>query len=231
MRPRVSILNLLLVTTIVALAIVVMRVGNELKREKSLRAEMLQRGGILQVADPELVHIVQVTAYGELRTLRWRVYVPDDRTVRLNARVDPVPSGKPVGPRLPSNAIVVAERASANPIELRPGENIVTLECRPDDAMLNLSVVSTGPRRGRVLRPSVDDMQWYHTGYRENLTQLEHTPATAAELSAGRTVTLQNGKTFVLCRFRERKWLARQPDIEPSESIGEVLVWLHPDGG
>jgi hypothetical protein len=60
MRFRVSILNLILVTTIVALVIVVVRLYGELQNERTLRIEMLQKGGILQVSDPELVQVVQV---------------------------------------------------------------------------------------------------------------------------------------------------------------------------
>ena len=232
MKPRISILNLLLVTTVVALAIVVLRLGRELEKEKSLRAEMLQKGGILQVADTESVHVVQVSSRGEPGTWRWRVYVPERRAVTLNARVEPVPADKPIAPRLPPNAIVVAERSPANSVNLGPGEHVVSLtSSREESPHLRLDVVGEGPRRSRYLQVLDRSLGWYNAGYFDNLTLIEHTPKLGQALLDGRTMKLDDGKTFVLCRFREPGWATRLPDRPPSKVIGEVLVWLHPDDG
>jgi hypothetical protein len=203
MKPRVSILNLLLLTTVVALVIVVYRSHRELREEHLLRIQLLQKGGMLQVTDPNLVHVVQVLSDGERRTLRWRVYVPEGRTVTLNTRLDAMPSDKPIAARLPPNAIVVADRAPANPLTLGPGEHVVTLVCSNEAPYLMMEVVSDGPRSVRVLCPPAGDLLWYRIGYHRNLTGSEHTPSTGAVLMNGRTAALTDGKTFVLCRFRE----------------------------
>src|SRR5688572_2330541 len=126
MRPRISILNLLLVTTIVALVVVVIRLSAQLSEEKARLRQLLQKGGILQVRNPNTPYVVKVDASGELETFRWRVYVPKGRTVILNARLEPVPDIDPSVPRLPPNAIVLAERAGPNPLELGPGEYVVS---------------------------------------------------------------------------------------------------------
>jgi hypothetical protein len=81
------------------------------------------------------------------------------------------------------------------------------------------------------------DVRWFRSGYRDDLTHIEHTPTTALALRDGHTVALENGKTFVLCRFREptTAWIpteaARGKQLQaPNGEAGEVLVWLHPDG-
>src|SRR5438105_2119731 len=132
MRFRFSIINLLLVTTILALVIVIIRLHGELAQEQSLRVQQLRRGGVLQVGDPNAVHVIQVSTRGELNTHRWRVYVPKGRSVTLNSRLEPMPADKLLEPRLPPNAIVVAERSPSNPVELEPGENVITIHCTSD---------------------------------------------------------------------------------------------------
>ncbi len=231
MRPRVSILNLLLLMSVVALVIVVFRTHRELRKERSLRIQLLQKGGVLQVTDPNIVHVVQVSSVGERETRRWRVYVPEGRTVTLDARLDAMPMDKPVAPRLPPNAIVVADRAPVNPLTLGPGEHVVTLACSNEGPYLRLEVVGAEPRRGRLLRPPDGDVLWYRTGYYQNLTQVEHTPSTTAALMNGRTAALADGKTFVLCRFREPASRGVRQTQSQSKDVGEVLVWLHPDEG
>src|SRR3954465_12756292 len=72
MRLRFSILNLLLVTTILALVIIIVRLNGELSEERSLRLQQLRHGGILQISDPDAIHLVQLSTRGELNTLRWR---------------------------------------------------------------------------------------------------------------------------------------------------------------
>jgi hypothetical protein len=227
MRPRFSILNLLLLTCVVGLVIVVFRTHCELRIERSLRIQLLQKGGILEVTDP---NVVQVSSRYEWQTLRWRVYVPEGRNVTLNARLDAMPMDKPVAPRLPPNAIVVPDRAPSNPMTLGPGEHVVTLACSNEGPYLTLEVVGDEPRRGRVIRPAAGDILWYRTGYHENLTQIEHTPSTGAALMNGQTAVVADGKTFVVCRFRDPAPIVRQNQL-PSKDVGEVLVWLHPDDG
>ena len=143
MRPRVSILNLLLVTTIVALVIVVVRLYHELDHERSLRLQLLQKGGILQVTDLDVVHVVKVDTDESDGTLSWRVYVPKGRSVILNVRLNTMPDDKIV-PRLPPNAIVVADRSPSNPIDLGPGEHVVSLSWAQGKPRFTLDVVRNG---------------------------------------------------------------------------------------
>jgi hypothetical protein len=240
-RPRFSILNLLLMTTVVALAFGVCQLYVELRTEKALRRELLQKGGILQVFDPDVAHVVQVTTRYERNTRRWRVYVPPGRTATLNARLDPMPADKKPAPRLPPGAIVVAERAPSNPIELDAGEHVVSVYFDIDTDYFSMEAVGSGTRRQRLLRPFDGDVRWLRAGWAEDITYVEHTPTTLKDLAAAQTLKLNDGETFVLCRFRQPKWTAvLRPHrnntqaaisdrVNPSDKVAEVLIWLHAD--
>jgi hypothetical protein len=237
MRPRVSILNLLLVTTIVALAIVVLRMRSELRVERALRIEMLKKGGIMQVSDPDLVHVVQVINNWHENVLRWRVFVPRGRNVKLSARLEPVPD-KPVAPRLPPSAIVVADRVPSNAVDLGPGEHVVSLSWERHVPYFTFDVVGDGPRHTQLITSPDRNLDWFVAGYAQNITDVEHTKKTAQKLANGRTVAIQDGKTFVLCRYRAQIAALLQEDRngtrrtrETNEMISELLLWLHSDGG
>lgn len=232
MRPRVSILNLLLVTTIVALVIVILRLSGELETEKRLRAELLRKGGVLEISDLDAVQLVHVSSVGEPRTLRWRVYVPEGRMVTLNARLESVTAEVASRQRLPPNAIVVADKAPSNPVRLKPGENVLTLDFSPAGGpYLRFDVVSDGWRAERYLRAPDGAIDWFQSGYGMDLSPLEDTTKRGKALRDGRTVTLDDGKTFMLCRFRDPRWRSTPKLSGPSERVGEVLVWLQVDGG
>jgi len=230
MKPRVSILNLLFVTTIVALVIVVYRLRSELVHEKELRTELLQKGGILQVSDPSRAHVVQVSTAGEIDTYRWRIYVPPKRTVTLDARLDEVPADAPTKPRLPPNAIVVADRSPVHPRELGPGEHVVTLiyvhGARP---LFDISVVTPGNTSKKNIRLTCPpgSYEWSPITNQQELTPLEHSAATMGALRAGHTVALDDGKTFVLRRCRAYTYQPNSDEV--TKTTPEILVWLHVD--
>jgi hypothetical protein len=235
MRPRVSILNLLLVTTIVALGIVVVRLYHELDHERSLRLKMLQKGGILEITDLDLVHVVKVDADSGDGILSWRVYVPNRRSVTLNSRFSTMPDHEIV-PRLPPNAIVVSDRSPSNPVNLGPGEHVVTLSWAHGKLGFTLDAVGTGSRHTGSF--SMRDRNWeWNVAYQNDITYVEHTPKTHSALENGETLTLQDGKTFVVDRHRFERWpryaetsAKRGNNKMPAYEVGELLIWLHPDG-
>jgi hypothetical protein len=180
--------------------------------------------------------------------LCWRVYVPDGRTVTLNARTDSVSADKTSPPRIPPNAIVAPDREAPNPIHLGPGEHVVTLSSthdgftiRPDPERsgleiysLRLDVVGDGIRSGKTLRLRNNDFRWFHYGPID-ITHVELTNKIAKDLHNGRTLVIPGGKTFVLSRLREHP-LGDPPaqsqgskENSTANLASEVLVWVHPD--
>jgi hypothetical protein len=68
----------------------------------------------------------------------------------------------------------------------------------------------------------------FYTHNHEDLTNLEHTPTVMTALREGRTQRLDDGKTFVLARFREQRWVEHR-NGGPGNTVREALIWLHPD--
>ena len=73
MKLRFSLFTLLVTTAFFALSITVILLRIELQKERSLRLELLQRGGILEISDLEKIHVVAVSGRDEPHTFRWRV--------------------------------------------------------------------------------------------------------------------------------------------------------------
>jgi hypothetical protein len=229
MKPRISLLNLLLCITVLSLMMVIVRLYGELSAERALRLEQLRHGGILQVSDLDAVHLVKVSAVGERNTVRWRIYVPKGRTAVLNTRLESMPASKALQPRIPPDAIVVADRSPSNPISLQAGEYVVSAHCA-DGTKRGLEVTVAGAESNEEQFLSAADAspEWWTYGQYQDITHIEHSKKTYSALDSGRTVKLAPGKAFVLERLREWEPLVGQ-NKKPSDRVGEMLMWIHPD--
>jgi hypothetical protein len=71
--------------------------------------------------------------------------------------------------------------------------------------------------------------------YQMDITHVEHAPKTEQALIKGQTLTLQDGKAFVLARHRYMKTARNSSELPkrqkemPADEVGELLVWLQPD--
>ncbi len=109
LRPRISMLNSLLLMTIVAMAIVIVqswRRTSELRKEaeaveldnRRLRDEV----GELTISDSTKPHAIQVRT-NEDHSWKWRVWMPEGMTLRLLCKFGDVPrTGVPTGVRDPA---------------------------------------------------------------------------------------------------------------------------------
>jgi len=90
-RPRISILNALLLTTIVAMAITIVQLWREVgplrKEVRGQRAEL----GYLTVDDPANAYAISVDSPGE-KKWKWRLYLPAGRQHFLHCYTGNLPS-------------------------------------------------------------------------------------------------------------------------------------------
>lgn len=88
--PRVSLLTFLLLVTIVCLLASQWSLVRD-HRALLAEAKLWRRNvGHLEITDPTKIHAVKVDAL-EVKTWKWRVYVPADADVQLNALVREIP--------------------------------------------------------------------------------------------------------------------------------------------
>jgi hypothetical protein len=89
-RWHFSILNLLLLATIVALSVTV---GMLYRTIGPMRQELMQlrnEVGTLRIEDPTKLHAVRTNTHDELEW-KWRIWVPEGKRYRLHSRGGPVP--------------------------------------------------------------------------------------------------------------------------------------------
>jgi hypothetical protein len=207
----------------------VFRLHSELSEERSLRLKQLQHGGILEVTDPSIVHLVKVSTTGELNTQRWRIFVPKGRAATLNTRLELQPKYKLLTARLPRKEIVVSDLSPSNPVAIGAGEFVITVHCTAvPEPGLEVSLAGETSADEKFLRPTDGTLEWLARGSYQDITNMEYSNKTDYALSTGHTDQVVDGSTFVLARFRE--WQDGYEEKEKrSTSVGEVLVWIQVD--
>ena len=84
---KFSLLTLLMVLTITALAIAVWQANWELIPLRKEVAKLRDGMGILTIADKNLLHAISIDA-DDNRTLKWNVHVPRGSILRLDAKIE-----------------------------------------------------------------------------------------------------------------------------------------------
>jgi hypothetical protein len=116
-RPRLSLRTALLLTTIVALSILVIRLWQEVGPLRTEVRRLRDLTGVLSIEDPAKVYAIQVQTLDDL-TWKWRVWVPAGRRIFAKSCWGNVPRDSFPHP----DGI----------IQLREGDNWVTLSARKD---------------------------------------------------------------------------------------------------
>jgi hypothetical protein len=84
-RPQLSLLSALLLMTIVGLAIVVAQLWREVDPLRTEVRQLREQVGVLTINDPSVVHVIGVPSDAE-GVMKWRIYVPANKTAILRAR-------------------------------------------------------------------------------------------------------------------------------------------------
>jgi hypothetical protein len=237
MKFRFSILNLLLLTTVIALSIAVVQISGDLKEERRLRTELLQKGGIFEISDVTKVHVVPVHATNEMQTYRWRVYVPPGRSIILNTSSKPHPNRDILEPRICRKDSVVSDRNPSNPIEIPAGEYVITYKYHQStygQKQTSFSIDVRGNnsvRRQGFFRSNDGDLDWLSSNYYQDLTWLERPAGKKQRITydLAKTSQVAGGKPFVLFRFRATQQHKSEHDSEKDKSIPEVFAWFMTD--
>lgn len=199
--PRISILNALLLMTIVAMAIVIVQFWREigpLRAEvKSLRAEV----GKLVVDDKSRIHAVQAPNTDE-GFWKWRVWIPKGVSVRLKCH-----SGKVPKTGVPSNHTSMS---------LQSGEHAITysLQRRAQDGMW-------------MTRIDVDGSSYSGTSLQESEVWLDWPQKAGSRGGVGTTTVSFNDedRQMILSRNRVAPF-NNSLDVEKLEATTGFIIWL-----
>lgn len=241
MKLRFSLYSLLVTTALFALSITVVLLRIELRKERSLRLELLQRGGILEISDLDKVHVVSVSGREEPRTFRWRVYVPQGRTVTLKTSSKPSLNRDVPKPRIRTGEIVSSARNATDRIKIPPGEHVITYKyIRPEyerqPGRFSIDVRSESYNQSDQFKSNYCDLHWLKTNYYKDLTRLERPggrpklkPGSRPSTPSTEATQCVNDKFFVLFRFRAIEKYDTESDKVDDNSIPEVYAWLSTD--
>jgi hypothetical protein len=117
-HPRISILSLLLFTTIVGMAIVILQLWREIGPLRDEVRQLRTDVGKLTIDDPSKIQGIEVPTPSN-RAWLWRIWIPPGQSIFIGCAVGDVPqTGEPTGGRT---------------VPLDPGENLVSLTFYRDD--------------------------------------------------------------------------------------------------
>ncbi len=207
-RPRVSLLTLMLLMTIVAMGLALWKLNSELVplriEVRGLRDEV----GQLTIDDPERLHSIEVDT-GESDHWRWRVYIPQKGNYGVHCFSDYVPSQG-----IPKN------QGTGGWHSLSPGEHrfdmrLVRVESDADRDVLKV----------RFTRPNggISNFTLYEVQHDWIFNEkVKNGPLFASQTLGMKTKSFDPKEQMVLLRLR-----ARMPKIRSQDANGKVISWSH----
>lgn len=120
LRPRISILTALLLTTIVGMVIALVQQSRALTQLRSENQALRVEVGVLDVTDADQVHVVRVKEAGGFRW-NWRVWLPPGKDYWFHAAHN-VPANGITQPNFTTFIGIGGQEISIH-VEVRPAEN------------------------------------------------------------------------------------------------------------
>ncbi|QDV73315.1 hypothetical protein [Botrimarina mediterranea] len=237
LRPRISLLSLLLLTAVVACLIVVTLQARELAplriENKRLRSEV----GELSVEDPNRLHGIRVATTDE-NHWRFRVLVPDQRRYWFGCMSDLIPKGKS------SETWVIDEGEAIRPSGgsgslIESGEHLIDVYFSDDDAtdQIEVKILLDGAITSIHVLDELNHDWIRHDGWQQRFA--------SREFLDFETVSPRLDEALVLVRYRAKHVdrESRGPDFTVGNFVGSygnplieeieepcegLLVWIAP---
>ena len=198
-RPRISILTAILLTTIVAMSIVIAQFWREIGPLRAEVRSLRNETGRLSIADPTKLYSIEVRTQVE-RAWKWRVWVPQGETAMVHVQWGKVPkAGVP---------------PSSGSIQLESGEHWITLAAAfdPKSNYWTSQLATETGSVGSMIQP---DEHWFD--FRQCAAVSDGVSTYSAEAKPGQNV-------FVLKRYRAAP-VSSSANI-PADPTPGFIIWL-----
>lgn len=204
-KPRISLLTGLLLLTIAGMAIVIVRLWNEVGPQRVELRRLRDELGVLTIEDSSKLHAIQVQTNDNLQW-KWRIWAPDDDEYTLRFKWGEVP--KDGFPELDVGC------------SIEPGENLITLTLQKDrnDGEWKTRVETTSG--DGIYRSIREPEPWF-------LWTINHIDRDGVEFSTEVEPTPK--KQFLLQRFRTVDDELKAKGLDPTKSdelLPGFLIWV-----
>ncbi len=195
-RPRISILNALLLTTVVAMAIVIVQFWREVGPLRSEVRQLRDELGVITVSEPSKLHAIQVRTKDEM-IWKWRVWVPEGKKVRLKLLWSDVPlNGYP-------------SRVDVTTDELHPGQQWVTVRVQKA-AGIDKWQCALERQAGEIFLPIAKDKEWFLTPHYDFMAEGVMTESKMDRDDDGRdTFLLMRHRVQLRAKKMFQQWMTR----------------------
>lgn len=198
-RPRISLLNAILLTAIIAMAIVIAQFWREIGPLRAEVRSLRNETGRLSIDDPTRLYAIEVRTQAE-RTWKWRVWVPQGETAMVSVQWGKVP--KAGVPR------------SSGSIQVESGEHWITLSAAfdPKASYWTSQLATETGSVGSMIQP---DEHWFD--FKQCAAVSDGVSTYSAEAKPGK-------KAFVLKRYRAAQ-VSNSANI-PADPTPGFIIWL-----
>lgn len=222
-RMRFSILSLILLTTFVAMALIIFRQNGQMVRLR----QTVSDAGYLDVRDKSQFHAIYVPTYDEL-TWRWRVWLPEGHSYELAALCNRVPPDGYPDPGDDREVVyhgrLLYTGEGSNRFEGHaPGEYVITVAIRKNESTgepeIQFHVVGGVWSCPRVPLPLNDGKPYWEEKASGNFSVMDGLDSHHQRL--------EDGDKLLLMRLRRYKASEGVPVKETSEKDG-LMFWIQP---
>lgn len=226
-RLRFSLLNLLLTTAVVALSLVVYRLGSEVGPLKRDNKKLNEERGTLVIEDGTRVHAIRVPARFAGNPGTFRVFIPDGRKYVAIVTVNSIPkSGFPAVERRPLRNMILGQGGKNAFATLPAGEHQVSLsvEQRKNGARY-VRFATTAQGFWLDMTVQIPKGTWPET--------MPETYGVYGDGVRGTTQSVEADQPLVLLRHRVQAVSHETPSVsytlpEPEHALNGMMLWVEP---
>lgn len=228
-KIRFSLLTVLLTTAVIALGLVVHRLGSEVGPLKRENKKLNEERGTLVIDDKDLLHAIRVPTRFAQNSGTFRVFIPEGSEYVAIVAVNDIPkTGFPIVERRTSRAMVLGQAGKHAFAILPPGEHQVSLSVEQrSNGYRYVRFATTAQGSWLNMTVQIPKGAW---------PEVEPTPFSVyGDRVGGTTESVVIGQPLVLLRHRVQAVSNERLNVsytlpEPEFPLNGMMLWIEPLG-